>query len=118
VITLWFLIQSSIIFAVIASNIHWQWTPNTYLAGLIGAALAYGVTVVLGYTGQPACSPRSGVQQTTFYKFCCVCQKTRPPSRDFFDRPRHPVSGAPATRSSDVNWQKPGAAGAAPRSAP
>jgi hypothetical protein len=30
---LWFLIQSSIIFAVIASNIHWHWTPNTYLAG-------------------------------------------------------------------------------------
>ena len=41
---MWFIIQSTIIFAVIASNIHWHWTPNPYLAGLIGAGLAYGVT--------------------------------------------------------------------------
>jgi hypothetical protein len=27
-----YLLQSLIIFAVVASNIHWQWTPNTYLA--------------------------------------------------------------------------------------
>jgi len=31
-------------FAVMASNIHWQWTPNPYLAGLIGAGLAFAVT--------------------------------------------------------------------------
>jgi hypothetical protein len=29
---MWFLIQSSIIFAVVASNIKWYWTPNGYLA--------------------------------------------------------------------------------------
>ena len=47
---MWFLIQSLIIFAVVgSSNIHWQWTPNGYLAGLIGVALAYGATVLLGY---------------------------------------------------------------------
>jgi hypothetical protein len=34
---MWFLFQSTIIFAVMASNIHWHWTPNGYLAGLIGA---------------------------------------------------------------------------------
>jgi hypothetical protein len=43
----WFLFQSTIIFAVMASNIHWQWTPNGYLAGLMGVGLAYGVTALL-----------------------------------------------------------------------
>ena len=46
---MWFLIQSSIIFAVCASNIRWKWTPNPYLAGLTGVVLAYGVTVLLSY---------------------------------------------------------------------
>jgi hypothetical protein len=27
---MWYLLQSSIIFAVVASNIHWQWTPSRY----------------------------------------------------------------------------------------
>jgi hypothetical protein len=40
----WFLLQGSIVFAVIASNIHWQWTPNGYLASLIGVGAAFGVT--------------------------------------------------------------------------
>src|SRR5258708_3957519 len=40
---MYFVFQSSIIFAVVASNIHWQWTPNGYLAGAIGVALAYGL---------------------------------------------------------------------------
>ena len=44
---MYFLFQSSIIFAVMASNIHWQWTPNGYLAGLIGVGLAYGLTRLL-----------------------------------------------------------------------
>jgi hypothetical protein len=43
----WFLIQSSIIFAVVASNIRWHWTPNGYVAGLIGAGLAYDMTHLL-----------------------------------------------------------------------
>ena len=45
----WFVFQSLIVFAVMASNVHWQWTSNGYLAGLIGIVLAYGVTV--GLTG-------------------------------------------------------------------
>jgi ABC-type transport system involved in cytochrome c biogenesis permease subunit len=36
-----YLFQSLIIFAVVASNIHWQWTPNGYLAAGLGIALAY-----------------------------------------------------------------------------
>ena len=44
---MYFLLQSSIIFAVVTSNIHWHWTPNGYLAGLIGVGLAYGVTALL-----------------------------------------------------------------------
>ena len=35
---MWFIFQSSIIFAVMASNIHWQWAESGYLAGVIGGA--------------------------------------------------------------------------------
>jgi hypothetical protein len=35
--TMWFLFQSTIIFAVVgSSNIHWQWTPNGLERGLHG----------------------------------------------------------------------------------
>ena len=37
-----------IAFAVLASNVTWHWTPNGYVAGLIAAALAYGLTYGLG----------------------------------------------------------------------
>lgn len=46
---MWLLLQSLIIFAVMASNIHWQWTPNGYLAGLIGVWAALLATVVINY---------------------------------------------------------------------
>jgi hypothetical protein len=42
---MWFLLQSSIIFAVCASNIRWHWTPNGYVASLIGIGLAWLVTL-------------------------------------------------------------------------
>jgi hypothetical protein len=44
---MWFLFQGSIIFAVVASNIHWQWTPNGYLPAILGAALAWLLTRLL-----------------------------------------------------------------------
>jgi hypothetical protein len=37
---MWLLLQSAVIFAVMASNIHWRWTPNGYLAALIGIGIA------------------------------------------------------------------------------
>ena len=37
---MWYLLQGSIIFLVIWSNIEWHWTPNMYLPGLIGAGCA------------------------------------------------------------------------------
>jgi hypothetical protein len=43
----WYLLQGSIIFAVAASNIRYQWTPNPYVVGPIGVGLAYGVTALL-----------------------------------------------------------------------
>jgi hypothetical protein len=43
----WFLLQSLIVFAVMASNIHWQWTPNTHLAGVLGFIAALLATVGL-----------------------------------------------------------------------
>lgn len=44
---MWFLLQSLIVFAVMASNIAWQWTPNTYLAGVLGFIAALLATVGL-----------------------------------------------------------------------
>ena len=46
---MWFLLQSSVMFAVMASNITWHWTPNGYIPALAGAVLAYGATALLGY---------------------------------------------------------------------
>jgi hypothetical protein len=45
---MYFLLQISIIFAVTASNIRWHWTPKPYLASLIGAGLAFGLTRLIG----------------------------------------------------------------------
>ena len=36
-----YLLQGIIFCAVVGSNIHWQWTPNPYLAAGIGAGLAW-----------------------------------------------------------------------------
>jgi hypothetical protein len=44
---MWFVLQSLIIFAVIASNIHWHWTPNGYLPAILGAGLAWLLTRLL-----------------------------------------------------------------------
>lgn len=44
---MWFLLQSLIIFAVMASNIAWKWTENGYLASLIGAGAAFFATMGL-----------------------------------------------------------------------
>jgi hypothetical protein len=57
---MWWLLQSSIIFAVMASNIRWHWTPNGYLAGLIGVGLAYGVTLSASYLGSLFAFKRTG----------------------------------------------------------
>jgi hypothetical protein len=43
----YFLLQSSIVFAVCAANIHWQITPNGYLPGVLGFLLALLATVGL-----------------------------------------------------------------------
>ncbi|MGN8547831.1 hypothetical protein ACQPTN_24910 [Bradyrhizobium sp. 13971] len=44
---MWFLFQSLVIFAVVASNIRWHWTPNGYLACLLGAGLAWVLTQIV-----------------------------------------------------------------------
>jgi hypothetical protein len=46
---MWLLLQSAVIFAVIASNIYWQWTPNGYLAALIGIGIAFAVTSAVNW---------------------------------------------------------------------
>jgi hypothetical protein len=42
-----YLLQALIFCAVVGSNIHWQWTPNQYLASGIGAGLAWTATHII-----------------------------------------------------------------------
>ncbi len=44
---MWFILQGSIVFAVVASNIHWGWTPNPYIPALLGGGLAWLVTLAV-----------------------------------------------------------------------
>ena len=44
---MYFVFQSSIIFAVCASNIRWHWTPNGYLASMLGGIAALLATVAV-----------------------------------------------------------------------
>jgi len=37
-------LQSLVIFGVVASNIHWQWTPNRYIPALLSIGLGPAVT--------------------------------------------------------------------------
>lgn len=41
---LWYFLQASIVFAVMAANIHWQITENPYLSAGAGFLAAYGTT--------------------------------------------------------------------------
>jgi hypothetical protein len=58
---MWYLIQASTMFAVMASNIHWQWTPNGYLAGILGYVAALLATVELSYLVQHLIRSGSGL---------------------------------------------------------
>ena len=44
---MWFFLQGLIMFTVVASKIHWQWTPNPYLASGAGLLLAWVATQVI-----------------------------------------------------------------------
>ena len=43
----WGIFQMLIVFAVVGTNIRYQWTPNPMVAGLIGYGAAYCVTWLL-----------------------------------------------------------------------
>jgi uncharacterized membrane protein YgaE (UPF0421/DUF939 family) len=45
---MWWIFQGLIIFAVVASNIHWQWTPNPVLPALLGIGAAFMLTLLVG----------------------------------------------------------------------
>ena len=44
---MWKLFQMTIVTLVLFSNVHYQWTPNGYLAALIGVGAAYAFTMLL-----------------------------------------------------------------------
>lgn len=39
--------QMLVFTAVLFSNVHWQWTPNGYLASLIGGGVTYVATLAV-----------------------------------------------------------------------
>ena len=41
---MWFLLQCVVIFAVMAANVHYGWTPNPYLAALLAIGAAWIIT--------------------------------------------------------------------------
>jgi hypothetical protein len=43
---LWRLLQASIIAAVMCGNIYWRWTPNGFLAAMLGVGVAYVLTIL------------------------------------------------------------------------
>lgn len=53
---MWKLFQISVIFIVMATNIHWNWTPNPYIPAFLGVGIAYGLTLLIsgakGWLGQ------------------------------------------------------------------
>jgi hypothetical protein len=57
---MWYLLQGAVMFAVLASNIHFHWTPNGYLAALIAVAAAWAVTRALGFVLSVARWPFAG----------------------------------------------------------
>ena len=40
-------VQATIVGLVVASNVHWQWTPNALYASVLGMMLAYFLTVMV-----------------------------------------------------------------------
>ena len=47
----WHLLQGLIIFAVVASNIHYRWTPNGYLPAMLCIGLAWLLTLCIDQFG-------------------------------------------------------------------
>lgn len=46
---LWKIVQAVVFAAVLFSNVHWQWTPNTYLASMIGVAVTFCFTASVSW---------------------------------------------------------------------
>lgn len=46
---MWKLFQIAVVFCVLMSNVHYEWTPNPYLAGLIAVGCAFVATVALAW---------------------------------------------------------------------
>ena len=46
---LWQIFQLAVFAAVVGSNIQWNWTPNMYLASLMGGAAAFVLTAAISW---------------------------------------------------------------------
>jgi uncharacterized membrane protein len=48
---MWKLFQLSVFVGVLFANVYFEWTPNGYLASLLGIGAAYLATVILTRSG-------------------------------------------------------------------
>lgn len=48
---MWKVIQTAVVFAVLASNVHFKWTPNPYAAAVVAVFAAMVATVGLSALG-------------------------------------------------------------------
>lgn len=60
---MWKVFQLAIFIAVVGSNIEYQWTPNGYLAAILGGLAAYLATVFLTWTFRGLSALRRGYQR-------------------------------------------------------
>ena len=66
---MWKLFQMSIMAAVMCGNIYYEWTPNPYLAGLLGVGAAFIATLLLSplfrrRSPEPKQEPPNSVRST------------------------------------------------------
>ena len=101
---MYFVFQSSIIFAVCASNIHWQWTPNGYLASMLGGIAAILATVRLRQARVGTGQPVKRIHAATARRLgpIVVSLRTASPFTLTFSEP----DGSPIPRRSAINFNR------------
>jgi hypothetical protein len=99
---MWLILQGLIIFAVVASNIHWRWTPNTYLASAMGIGAAWCVTKLITVL----IDWRRAVRRQPHTLVTVSVQHLFEPLRDCHTQSAAIADGAPAVchHAQTTNW--------------
>lgn len=89
---MWFVFQGFVMFLVIASNIHWQWTPNGMLAGIIGAGAAWLSTLSLAWLlALPVRRRNRHAQRAALVRAACLPDDASSSQPSLTRSGRHPI---------------------------